>query len=113
YVLLHPGRISIRGKCAIDDHGASFSEAEISSGETRGIAEARLNTDMNVGLKVSAHFPYFDFTDLGSIGGIKFGGHGSVIGSVVGPYSHMVAQGNVELDETMVASIPFGHSKSE
>lgn len=113
-VLLDPGDTLAEGHVDIDDRGASFRDCKVSSGDTFGTANVRLNADSNVGLALKATLSTFDFKDVGgAIGGIAFGGAGTLSAEIGGPYSELKAQGTLALDGVTIVGIPFGYARSE
>lgn len=113
YLMLHPGPVEVRGKVAVDAKGVSLTEVDIVSGYSNATADARINYANKDGIKITAHFPAFDFDDLGPIGGLRFGGKGSLTGVLSGPRSKLGASGSVDFQGTTIDGIPFGHARAE
>lgn len=112
--LLQPGQIAVAGHAEIDDGGASFSDATVTSGDTIGHVVARINADSNLGIDVKASLPAFDFTDVGGkIAGIPFAGSGTIEGQIFGPYENVQANGSFAIDHSAVTGIPFGYVRGD
>src|SRR5439155_1342503 len=112
-LLLASAPANVRGKWHWTEKGIDFEDIELMSGDSYGSAEAFIGFAVKDGIRVHGDLPVFDFKDLGPIAGVKFGGHGRVIGGIFGPHTNISGGGNIELDDVAVTGIPFGHARAE
>ncbi|MCK6550469.1 translocation/assembly module TamB [Myxococcota bacterium] len=113
-VLLHPpGRIDVAGTWGFDPLGLDFTDATIATGNTSGVASARIHFDESAPIRVEASLPQADLDDVGPIGGVRFRGRGSIDALVSGSLANIGGTGRLALADVSVEDIPFGEMSGE
>lgn len=97
----------LEGVVSVDPTHLIFDIHRAVSAATHGNAYASIGIGGNSNLEVNLNFPSFDLSQLRPLAGSGLGGHGSISGTLGGPYHSLGAVAHLEVDQARLLDFPM------